>query len=72
MVKSEKAIRRALADLERRLAIQLGEILDSEKGFGGPESCFFDMRLTQRHSLRFVLGLRHKPFHAVCDWEGWR
>ena len=60
-LKSERAIRRALDDLEQRLTSQLHEILESEKGFGG-----------QRHSLRFVLGLPHKLFHRVADWERWR
>lgn len=71
-MKSKIAIQRALVSLERRLGEQLAEILKSEKGFGGPESLYFDERLVQRHALRFVLGLKHKSFHSQADWERWR
>lgn len=71
-MRTERAVRRAIAAIERRLRTQLAEILRSEKGFGGPESLFFDELLLQRHTLRFVLGLRHEPWHPLVDWERFR
>lgn len=71
MVKSEKTLRRRLEVIESELEEQMGEIMESEKGFGGPESLFFEWRVLERKFLRWALGMKAKPYNAADVFAGW-
>lgn len=68
-MKTKKAMKRRLARLERELTEQVEECM--RRGFDSGASFRLDARFLERRHLRWVLGLKRKPFCTADVAAGW-
>ncbi len=62
-------VERRLKQVESELEEQMARCC--QHGFDTHHALFLDGRLIERHTLRWVLGKKRKPFNAADCMAGW-
>jgi hypothetical protein len=68
-MKTQTQIRKRLSQVEHEMCIQAERCM--KLGYESAAGLFWDRRCVERRTLRYILGLRRKPFNAADTMAGW-